>query len=78
MELTANVEAITELFARDPKTWNDADMDRMVEHYRKERVKLDSVEVKVKGAKKSAAPKIALEDLKAKDGGGLLDILGLG
>lgn len=77
MELTSNVESITDLFARDPETWVEADMVRMVEHYRKTRQQLDSAEVKVRGAKKPAAPKIAVEDLKGKDGAGLLGALGI-
>lgn len=76
VELTANTESITDLFARDPESWNDADLDRMVEHLRKQRVKLDAVDTTTKGAKKTA-PKIATEDLKGKSGADLLGVLGI-
>lgn len=73
--LTQEVDSITDLFARDPLEWDEPGMDRMVKHYRAERVKIESLPNKEKTKSKE---KIAPVDLsEAKTGADLLDKLGL-
>jgi hypothetical protein len=74
--LTAKPDSISELFARDPLTWNEADMQRMVAAYRKMRVELKTEEVKTKG-RSAAAAKIPKEELQGTNGADLLSKLGL-
>jgi hypothetical protein len=75
-DLTQNTETITELFARDPITWSDEDMEKMIAHYRKLRINLDA---QPEGTKKKAAAKekVPVEDLKGLSGAELLGKLGL-
>ena len=73
--MSAQVDSISDLFARDPLEWSEADMVRMIEHYRKERVKLDSLPTKEKTQK---AAKIPAEDMKnVASGADLLGKLGI-
>lgn len=72
--LTAEPDSISELFARDPLTWDEAAMTRMIEVYRARRVEFDLKEATPKGTKKSE-PKIPKEDLKGISGASLLDLL---
>jgi len=70
--LTASPDSISELFARDPLSWSEADMTRMIAHYRERRKEFDLEEAKPKKAKVAKIPK---EDLKGITGKGLLDLL---
>jgi hypothetical protein len=70
--LTQDTETITDLFSRDPVSWSDADMARMVAHYREQRVKLDALPDK---KKKTATPKVAIEG--SASGSDVLKSLGL-
>lgn len=51
VEMTAEPSSINELFARDPLSWTDADLDRMIQHYRKARINWITDEKKEKAAK---------------------------
>lgn len=72
--LTANVEAISDLFSREPDTWTPADMERAVAEYRKRRKELDAqpADAKPKREKKEKPKPIS-----AADGADLLSKLGL-
>jgi 3-mercaptopyruvate sulfurtransferase SseA len=74
VQLTSDVDSISELFARDPIEWDDAVMARMVSHYRKTRKELKEQEAK---GKKPTAAKIPKEDLTGLKGEDLLGKLGL-
>lgn len=65
-------DTITELFNSDPTDWKDTDIDRMIAHYRQERVKFLN-----KPAKAPAAPKMDSAELKGLSGEDLLSKLGL-
>lgn len=66
-------DTITELFAREPLSWNDTDMRRMVEHLRAKRLTMASNQAPEKKTRAKPA-KIALE---GKSGLDLLAGLGL-
>lgn len=63
-------DTITELFQSDPISWTDQMIDRMIAHYRQERVKFLN-----KPAKEPKAPTVKIEaDISTDD---LLSKLGL-
>ena len=68
-----NPDSISELFARDPLAWTEADVTRMIEHFRKARLTFDQSPPKAK-AKPAKAPPL---DTSGMSGGDLLDALGL-
>lgn len=64
-------DTITELFSSDPTTWTDADIDRMIAHYRQERIKFLNKPAKAEKAPKMEPSELAglgTEDLLAKLG----------
>lgn len=75
VELTQSVDSISDLFARDPMEWSEADMQRMIEKYRTLRKEFDA---KPESAKRTTAAKVPKEDLKGLSTDDLLAKLDLG
>jgi len=62
-------DTITELFNSDPTNWTDTDIDRMIAHYRAERIKFLNKPAKAEKAPKMAiAADISTDDLLSKLG----------
>lgn len=72
---TSSPDSITELFSRDPETWTDGDMDRMISHLRETRAKLGENQRPEKKAKPDKTPKVETQNVSADD---LLKRMGLG
>ena len=70
--MTREVESISVLFSREPDSWNEADMERMIAELRKRRTEWLEEEAK---PKKTAKPKMetaAKAELKGLSGKELL------